>query len=78
MSVFLAFLESGSGWICFSEYLVIPASLFLILLIKLSNIILSIRFTPKFASNTPEFFKNKIIVRGKTGTKELDTESMKK
>lgn len=43
---------------------VFDASLFLVVLIKLSNVILSIRFTPKFASNNPEFI-NKNIVLGK-------------
>lgn len=48
---------------------VFDASLFLVVLIKLKNIFFSIRFSPKFASNNPEFFKNKNILLGKTGTK---------
>ena len=62
----------------FQGYLIIHASLFLILFIKLSNIIISIKFTPKLALDNLELFKNKNIVLGKTRGKMLDTEHRRK
>lgn len=52
--------------------------IFLIFLIKLLNIILSIRFIPKQALNNLDFFFYENIVPGKTEAKGMDIKCGKK